>query len=145
MEKMSTYLVTKLMDTSSFKTLFATAEIRIYSGAVPATADAAAGTVIATVTEAGDAALVWAASAAAGVLAKGAAAWADSSGSNAGGVATYYRLVTKSDTDGADTTTYPRVQGTVGVGSGDMNLGNATLAASTTFTLEVFTQTLPPN
>lgn len=144
-EMISTALANKMLDTGSLKATFNNAEIRIYSGSVPASADAAAGTVIATVTEASNAALTWAAAAAGGVLAKSANTWADTSGTNAGGVATYYRLVAKTDTDALDTTTYPRIQGTVGVGGADMNVGTTTIALHANFTLNVFTQTLPPN
>lgn len=144
MEMISTALANKMLDTGSLKATFNTAEVRIYSGAVPASADAAAGTVIAVVQEGGSS-LTWAASAAAGVLAKSANPWLDATGTNAGGVASYYRLVNHADTDALDTTTYPRVQGTVGVGGADMNVGTTTIALHANFTLNVFTQNLPPN
>jgi hypothetical protein len=143
-EMMSTALCNKLLDTGSLKGTFNTAEVRIYSGSVPTTADAAAGTVIAVVKEGGTS-LTWAASAAAGVLAKSANTWADVTGTNAGGVATYYRLVNAADDDGATGSTYPRVQGTVGVGGADMNVGTTTIALHANFTLNVFTQSFVPN
>lgn len=51
--KLSTALVTKLMDTGSFKDIFANSVIDVYSGTQPASADAAAtGTLLCTVTKA---------------------------------------------------------------------------------------------
>lgn len=144
-EKMSTPLCNKLMDTGSFKSIFSgtTAELRIYSGAVPATADAAiTGVKIATVKEAA-AALNFLASAAGGVLAKSATAWTDPSA--VGGVATHWRLCLAADTDGADSTTYPRIQGTVGTVGADMNLSTTTIGAASTFTMNYFTQALVPS
>lgn len=141
-EKHSTCLCNKLLDTGSLKDIFNNAEIRFYSGAVPATADAAAGTVIATVQE-GGAALTWAASAASGVLAKSANAWTDAAAT--GGVATYYRLVDAGDDDSSDTgKIYPRIQGTVGTGAADMNLSSTTISAGL-FTVNYYQQSIVPS
>src|ERR1017187_1857996 len=100
-EKMSTYLCNYLLATGGIRQVFNLAnstELRILTGAVPASADAAqTGTVAALVLGTGTAYLSFAASAAAGVLAKEAAVWEDAGGSNAGGVATYYRLVQHGD------------------------------------------------
>jgi hypothetical protein len=144
MEQMSTKLCNEMMDTGSFKSIFSgtTAEIRLYSGAVPATADAAAGTVVATVKE-GGAALTFGSSAAGGILAKSGNTWSDPSA--VGGTATYWRLVLHADDDGATGSTYPRVQGTVGIGGADMNVGNNVISAASTFTLNYFTQALIPS
>ena len=142
-QEMSTGLCNYLLDTGSLKALFSgtTGEIRLYSGAVPATADAAAGTVVATIKE-GGAALNFAASAAGGTIAKGASAWSDPS--CVGGTATYYRIVLHADDD-SSSATYKRIQGTVGVGGADMNVGNNVIGAAATFTLNVFTQSIIPN
>jgi hypothetical protein len=139
---MSTGLCNYLLDTGSLKALFSgtTGEIRLYSGSVPATADAAAGTIVCTVKEGGSA-LNFAASAAAGVLSKGASAWSDPT--PVGGVATYYRLVLAADDD-SSSSSFKRVQGTVGVGGADMNVGNTTIGPGA-FTLNVFTQSIIPD
>lgn len=141
-EKMSTALCNKLLDTDCFKDIFATGEIRIYSGAVPATADAAAGTVIATVKQAGSA-LTWG-SASSGVIGKSATAWTDPA--PVGGVATYYRLVNAADDNLATSGVYPRIQGTVGTAGADMNLSSTTIPATTpAFTINYYTQAFVPS
>lgn len=142
-EKMSTGLCNYLLDTGSLKALYSgtTARIRIYSGAVPATADAAATGLIATVAEAG-AALNFAASASGGTIAKGATAWTDPSAT--GGTAAFYRLVLTADDD-SSSATFKRIQGTVGVGGSDMNVGSTTITAASTFTVNTFTQSIVPS
>lgn len=141
-EKLSTCFANKLLDTAPLKTLFSTPEIRFYSGTVPATADAAAGTVIAVVKQAA-AALTWAASAVGGVLTKSATAWTDPAAT--GGVATYYRLLNHADDDSLDGgVIYPRIQGTVGTGAADMNLVSTTIAAGL-FTVNYYQQAIVPS
>jgi len=144
-EKMSTGLCNALLDTSSLKAIFSatTAELRIYGGTVPATADAAPATPtpIATVKE-GGAALTFAASASAGTIAKSANAWTDSSA--AGGTATFYRLVLSADANDASATA-KRIQGTIGVGGADMNVGSTTIAGAAVFTVNTFTQSIVPS
>jgi hypothetical protein len=141
MQQQSTALCNYLLDTGSLKTLFSgtTAELRLYSGSLPATADAAAGTLVARIKE-GGAALTFAAAASGGVLSKSANVWSDPA--PAGGVAAYYRLVLAADDDSASAV-FKRVQGTVGLGGADLNVGNTTIAGS--FTLNVFTQSMIPN
>jgi hypothetical protein len=142
-QKMSTGLCNYLLDTGSLKALFSgtTAQLRLYSGGVPASADAAAGTLIATIKEAG-AALTFLAAAAAGVLAKSANVWSDPSCT--GGTATYYRLVLSADDDTLSAV-FKRVQGTVGVGGADMNVATTVLGAASVFTLNYFTQAIVPS
>lgn len=144
-EKHSTKLKNILLDTAPLKTAFSTPELRIYSGTVPATADAAGGTVIATCKEGGGG-LTWATSASGGTLSKSGNAWTDASGTNAGGVASYYRLVNNADDNSSDTgVIYPRIQGTIGVGAGfDMVVGSTTIAANGAFTVNYFTQSILP-
>ena len=142
-EKMSTGLCNQLLDTNPLKTIFSTMRIRIYSGTAPATADAAlsGNTLLVEVEESGGA-LTWAASASGGVLSKSANTW---SGTNAAtGTATFYRVVNDAD-DGTASTTAPRIQGTIGTGGADMNLGTTSLVASATFTLNYFTQAFVPS
>jgi len=144
-EKMSTALCNKMMDTGSFKSIFSgtTAELRVYSGAVPATADAAiTGVKIAVVKEAG-LALNFLAAAVGGVLAKSAAAWTDAAA--VGGVATHYRLCLAADTDALDSTTYPRVQGTVNTVGADMNVSSTTIGAAAVFPMNYYTQAFVPS
>jgi hypothetical protein len=139
---MSTGLCNYLLDSGSLKALFSgtTGELRLYSGSLPALADNAAGTRIATIKEGGSA-ITFAASAAGGVLSKSANVWSDPT--PVGGMAAYYRLVLAADDDGASST-FKRVQGTVGMGGADLNVGNTTIGPGA-FTLNVFTQSIIPN
>jgi hypothetical protein len=145
-EKMSTGLCQQMLDTAPFKTIFDGGFIDIYGGTPPATADAAVSgaTLLCRVSNASTATgLTFEAAATGGVLAKTAAeVW---TGVNvAGGDASFYRLVTPADT-GASSPTEPRIQGTVGVGGADMNLGTVTLVNGATFTVNFFTQALIPS
>ena len=145
-QQMSTGLVQYLLNTGSFAALFSTttAKLQIYTGAAPATADAApTGTLAATVLGPAGAYLIFGA-AVAGVIAKGTGVWDDHSGTNAGGTLGYYRLILNADGAGSSTTD-PRVQGTISTGGADMNVGSTTLAPGATFTVNTFTQTLSPN
>lgn len=144
-EKMSTGLCNKLLDTNPLKTVFNLGFINVYAGTVPGTADASIGaaTLLCTVSNASTmTGLTFASSASGGVLPKNASeTW---TGVNAaGGDATFYRLVGSADT-GASSTTEPRIQGTVGTGGADMNLGTVTLVNGATFTVNYFTQAFIP-
>ena len=141
--KASTGLRNKLLDTNPLRTVMNLGFIKIYSGAVPTDADAAVtGTLLVTISNAsGGTGLTFAASAAAGVIAKTSGeTW---SGVNAaGGVASYYRHVASGDT-GAVSTTEARVQGLIGVSGSDMNLTNTTLTNGATQTVDYYTLNLP--
>ena len=147
MEKMSLALCNLLLDTNPLKTIFNTARIRIYDGVVPATADAALfGNTLLAEVAVGGGALTWEAAASGGVLSKETTdTWEDTS-CNATGTATFYRLVNSADAGGAGTaTTTPRIQGTVGTGGADMNLGTTALVAAAPFTLTYYTQAFVPS
>jgi len=140
--KASTGLRNKLLDSNPLKTILALGEIKIFSGAEPATADAAeTGTLLVTITEASGATkLSFAASAADGVISKDAAVW--SGVVAAGGVAGYYRHVAAGDT-GASSTTEARIQGSVGLAGADLNLTDLTLVLSATQTIDFYVVALP--
>lgn len=142
-EKLSTKLCNSILDTGSIKGSFTNMELRIYSGTPPATADAAiTGTLLVTVKNGGSYATFG--SAAAGVMGiNGTETWSGSS--TPGGVASHYRLVSNADDDGATGATYPRVQGTIGVGGSDMNVGTTTIGVGATFTVNTFTQSMVPS
>lgn len=145
-EKMSTGLCTKLLDTDPLGTLFNLGFIKIYAGTVPATADADIGsaTLLCTVSNnSTGTGITFEAAASAGVLAKKSTeTW---SGVNAAtGTATFYRLVPATNTTTASTTE-ARIQGTVGTGGADMNLGTTALVSAATFTLNYFTQAFVPS
>lgn len=139
----STGLRNKLLDTNSLKSLMALGFVKIYSGAVPADADAAvSGTLLCTISNnSTGTGINMAAAAAAGVLEKLASeTW---SGVNAAsGTATYYRHVAVGDT-GALSTTEPRLQGLVGTVGVEMNLSSTTLTSGATQTLDFYSVQLP--
>ena len=140
--KASTGLRNKLLDTNSLKTILALGAIKIYSGSAPATADAAVtGTLLATITvSSGATQLSMAASAADGVLTKDSAVW--SGVAAATGTAGYYRHVAAGDT-GASSTTEARIQGTVALAGGDLNLSSLSFTAGATKTIDYYSIALP--
>lgn len=125
--KVSTGLRNKVLDTGSMKSRITGMVMKIYTGAEPATADAAVtGTLLCTVSDnATGAGLSFEAAAVDGVLAKlSSQVW---KGVNAAtGVAGYFRLANTSDA-GSASTTEERIQGSVGQAGADLNLTNTTL------------------
>ena len=125
--KMSTGLRNQMLSGDSLKALFdAGSEIRIYSGAVPSSADNSIGaaTLLCTIKN-GASGITFDTAAANGILLKNPAeVW---EGNNvATGTATFYRHVLAADDD-AVSATAPRYQGTVGIVGADMNLTNTSL------------------
>lgn len=106
----------------------ASAKLRMYSGSMPANCAAAAtGTLLADIALPSD----WMAVASAGIKAK-SGVW---SGLGAAvGVAGYFRI-----TDTAGTTAH--IQGTCGIGTGDMQLDNTSIAVGQSVTVNSFTIT----
>ena len=104
----------------------ATAKLRIYTGAAPANCAAAAtGTLLVDMTLPAD----WMAAASSGSKAK-SGTW---SGTGvAAGTAGYFRIA-----DNAGTTAH--IQGTCGIGTGDLQLDNTNIAISQTVTVNTFT------
>ena len=141
--KASTGLRNKMLDTSSLRAALNLGFIKIYSGAVPADADAApTGTLLVTISNAsGATGLTMDTAAVAGALPKAPAeVW---SGVNAaGGVATYYRHVAPGDT-GALSATDARVQGLIANIGSDMNLTSTTLALGATQSVDYYQLSLP--
>lgn len=142
--KVSTGLRNALMVTGSFKSLMDGCKLRIYAGAVPATADAALGgaTLLCTVSnDATATGLTFDGSPSNGVISKTAAEiWR---GVNAAsGTATFYRLEEDTD-DGTLSTTRKRVQGTVAVAGGGLNLSSVSLVAAASQTVNFYSLALP--
>lgn len=142
--KASTGLRNKLLDTGSLKSIFNLGFIKIYSGTVPADADAALGsaTLLCTISvNSTGTGTTMEASASDGTLEKNAGEiW---SGVNAAsGTASFYRHVAAGDT-GAASTTEARIQGSVGTAGADMNLTSTSLVAAATQTLDYYSITLP--
>lgn len=68
-----------------------------------------------------------------------AGTWEDSA-ANATGTPTHFRLKRTGDTDGADTTTWARIEGTCGSPSGyDLNLDSASITINQKVTINTFT------
>lgn len=118
--KASTGLRNKLLTSLAFKEIFGNgdathkAEIRIYSGAAPATADAAAtGTLLCSV-KAGSNGVTFADAANGIILKTPGESWAGTISNSGALSAGYYRLVEGSVDDGSDSTSLARVQGNVG-------------------------------
>ena len=107
--------------------------LRIYTGAQPANCAAAnSGTLIAHINLRSD----WMAAAASGTKAIANGPWQDTSADNAG-TAAHFRLY--SDTSGTTCV----LQGSVGQGSGDLQLDNTTVTAGQTVSITAFTFTAP--
>lgn len=141
--KISTGLANKMMDTGSLKSIMALGFLRLYSGAEPATADAAAtGTLITTISvNSTGTGLSLDATAVGGVLAKAPAEiWSGVNGSTA--TVTHYRFTAAGDT-GAASTTQARIQGSVGTVGADLNLTSVALVSGATQTIDFYTLALP--
>jgi hypothetical protein len=133
--KISTGFRNAMLDTSSLKAILNLGFIKIYSGPVPATADAAlTGTLLTTVSVNSTGTGTTLGAAAAAVISKAAGeVW---SGLNAaGGTATHFRWVAAGDT-GVLSTTEKRIQGTCGLAGADMNMSSTGLTALATQTID---------
>ena len=143
--KVSQGLRDKLMVTGSLKATMDLGFIRIYAGAVPATANDALGaaTLLCTISvSSGATGLTFATTvASAGVAQKTAAeVW---SGVNAAtGTATFYRHVAVGD-DGLLSTTQARLQGNIAVSGAELNLSSVALVAAATQTVDFYNVALP--
>lgn len=142
MLKYSLGLRNALMVTDSLRNLLDGCVIRIYSGAVPASPNDSIGA--ATLLVEIDAAGVggtWEAVATDGTLTKSTSeTW---SGVNVDtGTASFFRLCLPADMDDADSDAY-RVQGTVAVAGGDLNLTNTALTSGATQTLDYVYLAMP--
>lgn len=139
--KLSTGLRNKLLDTGSLKSILAGGSIKIYSGAEPATADAAVtGTLLCTITNGGSG-INLAVSAASGIIQKLASeTW---SGTNAAtGTAGYYRHVAAGD-DGTLSTTQARIQGDISTVAADLNLSSTSLVSGAPQAIDYYSIALP--
>lgn len=142
--KVSTGLRNAMLTDSSFTGIMVDAKLRIYSGTVPLTADAAlsGATLLCEISDDDTGtALSFEATAVDGALSKlSSQIW---SGTNiASGTASFYRLVDDLD-DGTSSTTAPRVQGSIGVAGADMNISNPTLVSAVLQPVDYFSVALP--
>ena len=147
--KLSTFLRTQIAGTTGFGTSFANGVIEVYTGAQPATADAApTGTLLGTFTLASGAftpgtatnGLTFAA-AASGAVAK-TGVW--SLAAVAAGTAGWARFKGNAvDAGAAADTTHARMDMSVGVTGADLNLSNITFTVSLPVSIDTFTFTTP--
>lgn len=141
--KTSTGLRKAMLDTDPLANILAGGLIKIYSGAVPADADAAVtGTLLCTISlNSTGTGINFDAAAVGSVLSKDPSEiW---SGVNAAtGAASYYRHVAAGDT-GVLSTTQARIQGAIGVAGAEMNLSSTSLTSGATQTIDFYSVALP--
>lgn len=148
--QLSTGLRNGMLNATGFTEAFNDGTIYVYSGPQPATADAAVqGTLLLQVTVDNGA---WAAGSptnglgfdapAAGVISKAAAEVWRGLGVTTG-TAGWFRLVGNATDAGGSSTTLPRLDGTVAVSGGDMNMSSISIVTSAPTTVDVFQFTLP--
>jgi len=148
--QLSTGLRNGMLNSVGFTTAFNNGTIYIYSGPQPATADTAIqGTLLLQVTLNNGA---WTAGVGtnglqfdapvSGVLSKAAAQVWRGLGV-AAGTAGWFRLVGNPADAGGASTTLPRLDGTVAISGGDMNLSSLSIVVSAPTTVDVFQFTLP--
>lgn len=125
--------------------IFTTIQLRLYGGTVPTTADAAAATLLCTITGPAAAALTFAASAAAGVLLKSAQVWSGVVTGVGTQDATYFRFVSAADDDGATGSTYPRIQGSVGLAGVELDMSSVSQVNGATTTINYCALLMTPN
>lgn len=141
--KVSTGLRNHLMDTGSAFDALNGGRIKIYSGTVPSSADAAISgdsTLLVTIDDVGGG-LQFEATAADGALLKDSGqTW---QGTNAAtGAATYYRFVAPADVGNLSTTAV-RVQGNVGLAGQELNISNVNLTSGNPQVIDYFALILP--
>ena len=133
-----------LLISGSFKSALDGGVLRIYTGAIPATADADSSglTVLCTISlDATGTGITWGSTVTAGILSKNTAEiWRGLIGTT--GTATFFRFMAISDT-GAASTTAKRVQGTMGLVGADINFSNVNLVAGNYRVIGSLNVTLP--
>lgn len=142
--KASTGLRNKLLDTSALKTIFNLGFLEIYGGTVPTDADqsTSGATMLCRISNNDTATgLTFASTAASGAITKNLGETWSKAAANTG-TATFYRFVAVGDT-GALSTTEARVQGTVGTSGADLNLSTLSLVATTVYTIDTYSLSLP--
>jgi hypothetical protein len=116
---------------------FDSGSLEIRTGAAPGPDAADGGTLLADITLPADA---FGASST-GTASK-AGTWEDTS-ADAAGTAAHFRIKQTGDAGGATGATDERIEGTVGQGSGDIDLDNTNIAAGQTVTITSFDLTMP--
>jgi len=135
--KSSTGLRTAMLDTADFVSAIPNRVLLLYTGAIPATADAAqTGAPICIISDnsTGDPLLFE--EAAGGAMVKDSSQVWSGLVAGGGGTVTHWRMVSGTDT-GALSTTEPRIQGTAGTdGGNDLIMSSAVLTGGATHTID---------
>lgn len=148
--RFSTGLRQYIANTGSFKAAMADGILRGYSGSQPSSADnAESGTLLFEITESGGAFSSGFATnglefgtAVAGVIAKATAeTWKDNA-ANATGTAGYFRFYANTVVTGASTTAV-RFDGSIGVGTGDLQVSTTSVTADAPISISFFQVTFP--
>lgn len=141
--RLSTGCATKVLGTSSLKTLLTACFIDIYSGTQPTTPDEApSGTKLVTLYSDGTATGLGWGTAAAGVLPKASGeTWSGTC--LATGTAGWFRIREAGDAGTSLSTTAVRIDGTIATSGADMNLGSLSLVSGAPFVLSSGQITLP--
>lgn len=135
-----------MLATDSFAGTLANPVMRIYSGDVPANAEAGIGaaTLLVTITDNDQGAgfpLAFDVAATNGVLPKDPSqTWSGTAA--ASGTASFFRIVSEGDADGADASA-PRIQGQVGTAGSDLNLSTVAVTSGEVRTINSFNVVLP--
>jgi len=146
--QLSTGLRNQLLDTNPFRTIFNLGALTVFStsAGVPASADAAlvGGTHVPLCVYSNNntgTGITMAASASGGVITKNLSeVWSHAAANS--GTAAFWRLTAVGDT-GALSTTEPRVQGLCNTAGAEMNLDSLSFTATTVYTLDNFSISLP--
>lgn len=140
--QISTGLRNKMLDTGSLSSIMNLGFIYLYSGTVPASADAAlTGTQVCKISNNSTATGLTLDPAVSGTIPKKSSeVWSGVNSATA--TVTHFRWVGASDT-GVLSTTEPRIQGLIGVVGSDMNLSSVSLTSGATQNIDTFNWTLP--
>lgn len=137
--KFSTGLRANMLAVGSLRTALNGGELRLYSGPVPASADSAiniSNTVLCVIKTDTLAGLTFEATAPGGILTKTLTeVWQGTV--DVSGTATFFRFVTPSDTN-VGSTALSRIQGTVALIGGDLNISNTALTDGAVQRIEAF-------
>ena len=134
----------------SLKDVFHDGVLKIYSGSQPASPDdAVTGTLLLQISEDAGAFVAGAfdnglefGDAASGAISKAAAeTWQDTG--IAAGTAGWFRLCANPTDAGADSTSLPRIDGSVGTSGADLNMSSTSVVVGSTYTIDSFTLTMP--
>lgn len=143
MAKFSTGLRNGMLSGLSLKAALNGGSLRLFSGPVPPTADAAAtGTVLMRLTVGGGTTGLSFGTAENGVISKSETeVWATSAVDTSGTIS-HFRFVSSTDS-GGDSTTEARIQGTAGIVGTDLVLTSTEVTAGQPWTLNYFNVALP--